>query len=225
MPVWDEPWIGCRETARQHMSQQLSYQPQRTGYQQQYQPQYQPQTQMGQQFPSGQTGQQLEQPGQQPGQFGQQLGQSSQQLGQSGQQLGQFGQAVGRRFQEGAPAEVQSAVQSLDRLETVCEWAKTQATQRGMARLARACDDIQDIAHLQKKLIIRQSPFAQPIGNASRQVIQNAVQELQQHVNQPEVQEALSEAQQTVNSINNALTRLQSGTSQQQQQQQGWMGP
>lgn len=125
-------------------------------------------------------------------------------------QSSQFGQAVGQRFQDSVPVEVQSVVQDLDRLETVCEWAKTQATQRGMFTLARACDDIQDIAHVQKKLIIRQSPFAQPLGNATRQVIQNAVQQLQQYTSQPEVQDALSAAQQTTNAISQALTRLQS---------------
>ena len=124
-------------------------------------------------------------------------------------QASPLGQAVGQRFQDSVSQDVIRVVSDLDRLETVSEWAKGQATQRGMYRLARACDDLQDIAHLEKKLVIRQSPFAQPIGEATRQVIQNAVSELQQHANQPEVQEALSQAQKVNNDIQTVISGLQ----------------
>lgn len=124
-------------------------------------------------------------------------------------QASPFGQAVGQRFQDSVSQDVIRVVSDLDRLETVSEWAKGQATQRGMHRLARACDDLQDIAHLEKKLVIRQSPFAQPIGEATRKVIQDAISELQQYANQPEVQEALSQAQKVNNDIQTVVSRLQ----------------
>jgi len=125
-----------------------------------------------------------------------------------------FGGAVGQRFSESVPQEVQQAVRDLDRVETVVEWAKSKAVERGMTRVAQRCDDLAEIAHLEKQLILRQSPFAQPIGQATKQTIQQGVQELQAHVSQPEVQEALSQAQQSINSIDNALSRLQTGGQQ-----------
>lgn len=128
-----------------------------------------------------------------------------------GQQIqsSQFGQAVGRRFQESVPQEVVAVVEDLDRLATVCEWAHMKTMERGRPRVARACLDLADIAELEKKLVLRQSSFAQPIGEATRQVIQSAVQELQQHASEPEVQEALSHAQQTAGRIQQALSRIQ----------------
>ena len=140
-----------------------------------------------------------------------------------------FGQAVGRRFQESVPQEVVAVVEDLDRLATVCEWAHMKTMERGRPRVARACLDIADIAELEKKLVLRQSSFARPIGEATRQVIQNAVQELQQHASEPEVQEALTHAQQTAGRIQQALGRLQEfgsqgGMQQQQQQQFGQPG-
>ena len=120
-----------------------------------------------------------------------------------------FGQAVGQRFSESVPQEVQQAVMDLDRFETVVEWAKSKATERGLARVAQRCDDLAEIAHLEKQLMLRQSPFAQPIGQATKQTIQQGVQELQAHASQPEVQEALAQAQQSLGTIDNALTRLQ----------------
>jgi hypothetical protein len=119
------------------------------------------------------------------------------------------GQRLGQRFDQSVPAEVQTAIQHLDRVASVAEWTKTKASQRGMPRVVRVCDDIEDIAHLEKKLLIRQSPFAQPIGQASAQVIQQGLQELQQHVQEPEVQETIENVQQSLNSINQGLSRLQ----------------
>jgi len=150
---------------------------------------------------------------------------------QTGQQLqgSQMGQAIGQRFNESVPQEVQQAVMDLDRLETVVEWAKSRAVERGHPRIAQRCDDLADIAHMEKQLILRGSPFAQPIGQATKQTIQQGVQELQAHASQPEVQEALSQAQQSASSIENALSRLQTFGQQyggaQGQQQPGQQAP
>jgi len=148
----------------------------------------------------------------------------------AGQQLqgSQFGQAIGGRFQESVPQEVQQAVMDLDRFETVVEWAKSRAVERGRPRVAQRCDDLAEIAHLEKQLILRGSPFAEPIGQATKGTIQQGVQELQAEASQPEVQEALAQAQQSVGAIDNALSRLQTfgqqygggGSPQQQAMQQ-----
>ena len=150
---------------------------------------------------------------------------------QAGQQLqgSQAGQAIGQRFNESVPQEVQQAVMDLDRFETVVEWAKSRAVEQGMPRVAQRCDDLAGIAHVEKQLILRGSPFAQPIGQATKQTIQQGVQELQAHASQPEVQEALSQAQQSASSIENALSRLQTFGQQyggaQGQQQPGQQAP
>ena len=129
----------------------------------------------------------------------------------AGQQLqgSQIGQSIGRRFEESVPQEVQQAVMDLDRFETVVEWAKSRAVEQGLPRVAQRCDDLAGIAHVEKQLILRGSPFARPIGQATKQTIQQGVQELQAHASQPEVQEALSQAQQSASSIDNALSRMQ----------------
>ncbi|WP_255151220.1 hypothetical protein [Halorarius halobius] len=223
----------------QQVQPQQQLQPQQSQIQpqphQQAQPQQVPQ-QFGQQVPSQQTPAPVSyQPGFQPQSHlstqtlqPQQSQQAQSQPPMLGQAYGaetmgsEIRSAVSQRFAESVPNEVVTLTNDLDRLATVSEWAKNRATERGMPRLARVCDDIQDIATLEKKLVIRQSPFAQPVGEASRQVIQNGIAELQQHLSQPEVQEALSEAQQSVGSIQNALSRLQSfGTQGQQYGQVG----
>jgi D-alanyl-D-alanine dipeptidase len=140
---------------------------------------------------------------------------------QVGQQLqeSRAGQFIGQRFQESVPLEVQQAVSDLDRFETVLEWAKSQATMRGRPRVAARCDDLAEIAHLEKKLLLRQSPFAQPIGQATQQTIQQGIQELQHRAGEPEVQEALQHGQQVVNSIGQAMSRVQAWGQQGVQQQ------
>jgi len=127
-----------------------------------------------------------------------------------GLQQSTLGQAVGQRFSDSVPQEVQQAVMDLDRFETIVEWAKSRAVERGRVRIAQRCDDLAELAHLQKNLILRGSPFAHPVGQATKQTIQQGIQELQAYVSQPEVQEALAEAQQSTASIDNALARLQS---------------
>jgi hypothetical protein len=141
-------------------------------------------------------------------QYPQQPYQAQTQLGQQLQQQ-PFSQMIGQRFQESVPQEVQSAAMDLDRLESVCEWMKSQAAERGRVRIAQRADDIANIAHLEKKLLLRQSPFAEPIGRATQQTVQQGIQEFQQHVSEPEVQEALTQAQQSLTSINQALGRVQ----------------
>jgi hypothetical protein len=153
----------------------------------------------------------------------QQYSQPYQAQTQFGQQLQQqpLGQAIGQRFQASVPQEVQAAVMDLERLETVCEWMKSRATERGRVRVAERADDIANIAHLEKKLLLRGSPFAEPIGRAVQETIQQGVQELQQHVSDPEVQEAISQAQQSLGSIEQALGRLQQFGQQPPVSQQG----
>ncbi|MDG5777508.1 hypothetical protein VB773_13435 [Haloarculaceae archaeon H-GB2-1] len=141
----------------------------------------------------------------------QQYPQGTQAQYQSGQQFGgQMGQQIGQRFDESVPNEVHQLVQQLDRLESVSAWAKSGACKQGMHQVASICEDIEDVAHLEKKLVLRQSPFARPIGESVKATIQSGVQTLQQAAGQPEVQDNIREAQQTLTIIDTALTQLQS---------------
>ncbi|WP_327051705.1 hypothetical protein [Halomicrococcus gelatinilyticus] len=166
--------------------------------------------------------QQIHQPQQQ--RYGGPVSQQSQFGQQGGQQQGgqQIGQRMGQRFDDSLPSEVRTTIHDLDRVASVAEWTKTRACQRGMANVVRACDDIQDIAHLQKKLILRESPFAEPIGRAAKQTLQQSLQELQQHVQEPGVQDTVEKARRSVESIDKGLMSLQQkGGQQMGGQQQG----
>jgi hypothetical protein len=121
----------------------------------------------------------------------------------------QFGGTVGQQFQQSVPAEVQQTVNDLEKFETVAEWAKSRAVERGSTQVAQRCDDLAQIAHLEKGLLIRQSPLAQPVGQATKQTIQQSIQELQHRTGDPEVQEALSHGQQVLGRIDQALQRIQ----------------
>lgn len=146
-------------------------------------------------------------------------GPQSQQPVQSGYQAQtQVGQQVQQRpgvqmatqqYQQSVSQEVQRAVEDLDHLETLSEWVKSRATERGRPRIAARADDLAEVAHLEKNLLLRESPFAEPIGQAVQATIQQGVQELQQYAGDPEVQEALSQAQQTLSTIEQAITRVQ----------------
>lgn len=116
---------------------------------------------------------------------------------------------VGQQYDQQVPEEVKGAVADLTRLENVAEWASTKVAQRGMPRAVRVLDDIQDVAHLEKKLVLRESPFAQTLAQCAAQSIQSSLQELQQHASQPEVQETLQQTQQTLSSIQQGVSRLQ----------------
>ncbi|MFB6172779.1 MAG: hypothetical protein ABEJ23_09615 [Haloarculaceae archaeon] len=139
-------------------------------------------------------------------------------MGQQLQQT-QAGQFLGQRYQETVPVEVQQAVNDLDRFETALEWAKSRAVERGMPRVAARCDDLAQIAHLEKGLLLRQSPFAQPVGQATQQTIRQGIQDLQQRAGEPEVQEALSHGQQVLTTISQALGRIEAWGQQPGQQQ------
>lgn len=158
-------------------------------------------------------------------QYGQQHGQQQQQSGGIGQQSGGIGQQGGQRFEQSVPSEIRMTVERLEKVSTVAEWAKTQATQRGLHEVARASDDIIDLAEVQKKLVLRQSPIAASIGQCVVQGFQQHFQELQQYVQDPTVQAELQEAQQTVQTLQGSLQQLQQiGQQSQQGGMQGQQG-
>ncbi|ODR83392.1 hypothetical protein BG842_09750 [Haladaptatus sp. W1] len=193
------------------MAQQLQQPPQQQRYQpQQQQPPQQQRYQPQQQQPPQQQRYQPQQ--QQPQQQYQ-----PQQQGQFGQPWQALGEQMEQRFDESFSSEVRTTIHDLDKTASVAEWVKMKAAQRGMPTVVRVADDIEDIAHLEKKLIIRESPFAHPIGQTSKQVLQQGLQELQQHISEPEVQDAVEKTRRSLESIDKGLMSLQTMDGQQQQ--------
>jgi hypothetical protein len=113
--------------------------------------------------------------------------------------------SIGARFGESVPMEVQNAVADLDRLETVCEWLKDRAGERNQPRVAQRADDLSHLAHIEKQLLVRNSPFAEPVGRAVQQTVGQVIQEFQQRANDPEVQDAVAQVQQTLANLDRAL--------------------
>jgi hypothetical protein len=181
------------------MAQQLQQPPQQQRYQQQP-----PQQQRYQQQPP----QQQQQPQQQY---------QPQQQGQFGQPWQALGEQMEQRFDESFSSEVRTAIHDLDKTASVAEWVKMKAAQRGLPTVVRVANDIEDIALLEKKLIIRESPFAHPIGQTSKEVLQQGLQELQQHISEPEVQDAVQKTRRSLESIDKGLMSLQTMGGQQQQ--------
>lgn len=162
-----------------------------------------------------------QQPVQQSTQHGAGGGQQS--VGGAGGQFqgtggGQFQQTGAQQsFQQSAPPEIQEAVTSLDQFETVSEWAKTKALQRGIPQVAAKLDDLTEIASLQKKLFLRQSPYADAVSQATSQSIQRSVQDLQAYASEIGVQDVITEAQYLTDTITQASFQAQQWSQQAQQ--------
>lgn len=149
----------------------------------------------------------------------QQPPQQSQQFQQPPQQS-QQGQLLGQGFSQSVSPDVIQAVLTLDRLETVAQFAKSQATQQGNHQVVKIADGLKEIAHLQKELIVEQNPLAQSMSRCTQQTIQDGIQQLQQYQQQPEVQELVQEAQQAPQEIQRATQQIPSAVGQQSMGQQ-----
>lgn len=145
-------------------------------------------------------------------------GQSSERTG-GRSSTGPVSQRIGKRFDESVPTDIRATVEDLDRVASVAEWTKMQAAERGLPRVVRLCDDLEDVAQLENQLLIRQSPFARPLGQTSMQVIQDGLQDLQEFVDKPEVEETVENLENSVGSIDRALGALQTVTQETVRQQ------
>lgn len=184
--------------------------PQQMGGQQQQPRQQTQQPQMGGQGHEQMGGQQTQQPRQMGGQQQQQMGRQ-----QSGMEMGrqerQHQPPTGHQFSQAMPQSIVTAVEDLDRLETIAEFTDQRATQQGNHEVGRIADAIKDVAHLQKEFIVEENPLAQEFGQCSQQVIQSGISQLQGHQQQPEIQELTETCQQTLGSISSCLQSMPTG--------------
>lgn len=149
---------------------------------------------------------------QQPTQVTQQPGgqQYTQQPGGQGFQGAQQGyqQLPSQDFTQMAPQTVQQAVLDLDEFETVAEWAHTKSMEQGNPEVSAITNQLAEIAHLEKKLILGRSPFAETFARSTSQSVQEASQQLQPYSQDPAVQDVLQEAQRVSQTIGQAQQEL-----------------
>lgn len=124
--------------------------------------------------------------------------QPQQQAGQQIQQ--QSGQQTQPSFEQALPRQVSSVIYSLELIETDAEWAETQAIQQADSFTALYLEDLSELVHVQKELLLRKSPQAGIVGQCTQQAFQQIAQRLQQS-QVPGVQQVAQEAQQLAQTI------------------------
>ena len=113
----------------------------------------------------------------------------------------------GNGYEQAIAQELRAAVDGLDQLANVAEWAETRFAQQGNADASRACEDIHDRAHTTADFILRGSPFAASAARELQETIGGAMQELQRHPT-PESQDVRNRAQQANQLLDAAVSRL-----------------
>jgi DNA anti-recombination protein RmuC len=124
-------------------------------------------------------------------------------------------------FDQSVPGQVANTVYSLEQFETEAEWVEKQAIEMGDIQTAKLLEDVGELAHVQQKLLVRQSPLAGTVGQCTRQAIQQSVQQLQQS-QVPGIQQVVQQAQQLGQQIPQAAQQAQQlGQQGAQMRQQG----
>ncbi|MFC7137954.1 hypothetical protein ACFQRB_18920 [Halobaculum litoreum] len=106
----------------------------------------------------------------------------------------------------------------LQELERMLDQANVYALENGQPVVARLTEDLEELIETQRKLILRQSPFAESFRQAVATTLQQGSQQLQQQPNDGALQEVVAKIQQ-------ASAALQSGSLQPQSPQQPQQPP
>lgn len=116
-------------------------------------------------------------------------------------------QGANGAYEQAIAPELRVAIDAVDRLANVCEWAETRFAGRGEVGASRACEDVHDRAHETADFILRGSPYAGSAATELRSTIRSAMQELQRQTT-PEAQEVLQYAQQADQLLESAIPNL-----------------
>jgi hypothetical protein len=141
--------------------------------------------------------------------------QQQQPLGQQYQQptTQQFGtgqpptQQSGIQFDKALPSELRLVLHDTNKLANVAEWCKNQLVAQGpqTQEAIRICDDLASIAELSERLIARDSAFGTQISQALVNVCNEALVELEQYQQYPEIQEVVGSVYNLVDSTQKEL--------------------
>ena len=110
-------------------------------------------------------------------------------------------------------ADGQQIATTLQELERTLDQANVYALENGNPAVARITEDLETMTEAERKLILRQSPFAESFRQTVAQNLQQALQELQQHPNDPALQELTAKIQQASAALQNGSVQM-SATSQ-----------
>ena len=110
-------------------------------------------------------------------------------------------------YERAVAPELRAAIEGVNRLANVCEWAETRFAERGDVGASRACEDVHDRAHEAADFVLRGSPYAASAVDELRSTIRSAIQELQRHAT-PEAQEVQQYAQQADRLLESGLPKL-----------------
>ncbi|UIP01403.1 hypothetical protein Hbl1158_15965 (plasmid) [Halobaculum sp. CBA1158] len=120
--------------------------------------------------------------------------------------------------QTGIEQNGQQIASVLQELERVLDRANGHALRNGNPRLARMTEDLGEMTETERKLILRESPYAESFRQAVVGSLQQAVQELrQQPTEDPTVQEVITRVQQAAEALQNGSVEIG-----QQPQQLSW---
>lgn len=113
----------------------------------------------------------------------------------------------GIQFEEALPSELRLVLHDTNKLANVAEWCKNQLVSQGpqTQEAVRICDDLASIAELSERLIARDSAFGTEISQALVNVCNEAVVELEQYQQYPEIQELVGSVHNLVDSTQKEL--------------------
>lgn len=196
-----QPQSGQYSTRQNPQFGQQSQVPQQVQSQPQSQMAQQPQSQIAQQ-PQSQMAQQPQSQAWQQPQTSQGI-QSAQQPQALQQQSPLY--AASQPTVSGAQAQAggQQVATALQELERTLEQANVYALENGNPIVARVTKDLEAMTEAERKLIHRESPFAESLRPAIVESLQQGIQELQRQPDDPAIQELITQVQQSATALQN----------------------
>jgi hypothetical protein len=110
--------------------------------------------------------------------------------------------------QHAAQPNGQQIATALQELERTLDQANVYALEHGNSAVARITEDLETMTEAERKLILRQSPFAESFRSTVAQNLQQGIQELQQQPNDAALQEVIAKIQQAATALQNGSVQV-----------------
>ncbi|MFC7068558.1 hypothetical protein [Halobaculum lipolyticum] len=117
-------------------------------------------------------------------------------------------------------ADGQQVATALQELERTLDQANVYALENGRPLVARIAEDLSELTETERKLILRQSPFAESFRQSVSTSLQQAVQQLQQQPDDPAFQEVVGKIQQAIVALEQVSMQQPASTGQMSQASQ-----